>query len=169
MATTDASTTELAPTKFVVRSHLERKRSYPKTVGLMALIIGGMWYLDPMIQINVLWVLAGLAVGLVLLETAPLKRDVELRLTVCPLLGVQRTTCINKRRLVHHPLLPRASIQDCILTEHVGAFSVSTNVVFRVEEASSSKLIVPAFPNASLSFAQCHSLVKKIQRALNEV
>jgi hypothetical protein len=28
--------------------------------------------------------------------------------------------------------------------------------------------LVPVFPNAQLSFSQCHSFVQQIQRALNE-
>jgi hypothetical protein len=152
-----------APTKFIVQSHEDHKRSLPKTIIPIVVVLGYLWHFDPKIEKDPLWFLGGLAIGLILLETAPLRRDVELSLTICPV-GVQRTSRINKNRPVNHPLLPRESIQDCILTEHVGAFSVSSHLVFRVENSS----LASVFPNASLSFEQCHSLVKQIQRALDE-
>lgn len=165
METTSAMTSTLpnkTPTKFIVRSYEEHTRSLPKTILPILLIIGYLFGVDPTIEKDYLWVLGGLAIGLVVLETASSKSEVELSVTVCPL-GVQRTTRVNKR-VVLHPLLPRESVKDCIITEHVGAFSVSSHVVFRVEKSS----IVPAFPNAKMSFAQCQSFVKQIQQALDE-
>jgi hypothetical protein len=123
--------------------------------------------MDPKIQKDFLWITGGLAIGLVLVESAPLKRTVELRVTICPL-GVQRTSKINKDRLVHHPLLPRAAVIDCVVTEHVAAWAVSSHVVFRVVESSSSSSLIPAFPDAKMSFSQCHLLVQQMQQALKE-
>ena len=123
-------------------------------------------------------------------------RDVELSVTICPL-GIQRSTTTtttttttstynkNKNRqrtsVRHYPLLPIESVKDCILLEHVGGFSVTTHVMIRVKaiipnndaaaktkEISASEL-VSVFPDAKLTFDQCHDLVQQIQRALEEL
>lgn len=162
--------TPTAPTTFVVRSHEDHKRSYSKALLGIALILGYLTYMDPKIQKDFLWITGGLAIGLVLVESAPLKRTVELCVTICPL-GVQRTSKVNKDRPVHYPLLPRAAVIDCVVTEHVGAWAVSSHVVFRVAESPSSSSfssLIPAFPDAKMTFSQCHSLVQQMQRALKE-
>jgi len=77
-------------------------------------------------------------------------RDVEIIVTICPL-GIQRskktittTTAIesstmisnknaNIRTSVHYyPLLPLESVKDCIVLEHVGAFSLKSVAMVRV-------------------------------------
>ena len=160
--TPSRGTGQKGATKFSVQSHEEHNRNYQLLMTLVAVIIGCLWCIDPNVQHDVLWILGGLGVGLALLETAPVKRHVELSIDIGPL-GIQRTTKINARSTCH-PLLPRECVQDCIITEHVGAFGVSNHLVFRVE----SKLI-PVFPNAKLSFAQCQLLLKQVQVALQEV
>jgi hypothetical protein len=151
-----------APTTFVVRSR-EQKGRKPLVAIVAMLIIGGCSYsMDRNIQNGVVWFVGGICIALVVLATSPFKREVELAVVISPL-GVQRTSSINGNE-TYHPLLPRDSVQDCVLTEHVGAFSVSTQLVFRVKSSS----LVPVFPNAQLSFSQCHSFVQQIQRALNE-
>ena len=109
-------------------------------------------------------------------------RDVELSVTICPL-GIQRskttTTASNKRSTVVHyyPLLPLESVKDCILVEHVGAFSVTTHVMIRAttttqslkSKSESNEELVSFFPNVTLSFDRCHVLVQQIQRSLEKV
>lgn len=125
--------------------------------------------------------------GLVVLETAASHQTVEVSVRVTPL-GVQ----IINQRYHHHkapssndmnpktiktkfkppppnhkPFLPREMVQDCILVEHVGVFSVSTRLIFRLRSTSSS--VVSILPNSiKLSFAQCHDLAQQIQLALKE-
>jgi hypothetical protein len=152
---------ERIPVKFCVQSSEARQRDYLGLFALSAAIILLLCYIDPNIQNDLAWILGGLGMGVVLLETSPVKRNVELSVEVGPL-GVQRTTTINDR-IMHHPLLPKACIKDCIITEHVKTFSVSSNLVFRVESS-----LVPVFPDADLSFRQCEFLLKQIQRALRE-
>jgi hypothetical protein len=168
------SPTKLAPTRFVVRSNEEHKRSFPRTVLPLASIVGGLYFFDPNIQNEILWVLGGLVGGLVLFETAPWKREVVLSLSIGPL-GVQLSSRRNADRPKHSAFLPREAIQDCLLVEHVGAFSVSTHVVLRLHGSSSTSQqphkepqLIPAFPNAVMKFEQCQSLVKQIQQALKE-
>jgi hypothetical protein len=155
------ATIKCAPTKFLVQSSEERGRNYAVLLCLVLAIILALWHTDPDIENDLLWVLGGLGVGLALLETAPVKRNVELCVEMGPF-GIQRTAKVNDR-LSHHPLLPRACVKDCIITEHVKAFGVANHLVFRVESA-----LVPVFPNAKLSFSQCHSLLEQIQQALQE-
>ena len=103
----------------------------------------------------------------------------------------------KKVNVHHYPLLPIESVKDCILLEHVGGFSVTTHVMIRLlnnnntnessnslesttngevndtSEAETNKDAVSgqvaAFPDANLTFDQCHGLVKQIGRALEEV
>ena len=82
-------------------------------------------------------------------------------------------------------------MRDCILLEHVEAFSVTTHVMVRVVKPSPSPAtsddidteqksgesdvdnteseLVSLFPDAKLSFNRCHALVQKIRRALQEL
>jgi hypothetical protein len=173
-----SSQTTLAPTRFVVRSFEEHKRSLPRTVLPFVAIIGGLYGFDPNIQKEILWVLGGLVAGLVLFETASWKRELVLSLSIGPL-GVQRSSRRNADRPKHSPFLPREGIRDCLMIEHVGAFSVSTHVVFRLhagrtsttsqgEEKGTEPQLIPAFPDAVIKFEQCQSLVKQIQQGLKE-
>lgn len=136
-----------------------------------------------------LWITGGAVLALLVFETAQhagvgrASSKTELVVTVCPL-GVQRS--VNtittrsgsnadkmRRQQHHHPLLLTECIQDCIVLEHVGAFSVTTHVMFRVlckREARKNDIrLVPAFPNARLSFDQCLSLKNRIQASLQEI
>jgi hypothetical protein len=155
------TSTVTSPTKFLVHSLEERGRNYVVLLSLVLAIILPLWHIDPDIENDLLWVLGGLGVGFSLLETAPVQRNVELCVEMGPF-GIQRTTKVNDR-LSHHPLLPRACVKDCIIIEHVKAFGVANHLVFRVEST-----LVPVFPNAKLSFSQCHSLLKQIQQGLRE-
>jgi hypothetical protein len=69
-------------------------------------------------------------------------------------------------------------VKDCIILEHVGAFSVTTHVMIRAtittKSSSESKSefdvkLVSFFPDVTLSFDRCHELVQKIQRSLEEL
>lgn len=130
-------------------------------------------------------------------------REVDLSLIVYPV-GVQRckrTTVIynqdrNRQKVDehHYPLLPIESVKDCILLEHVGGFSVSTHVMIRLQNSTTSSSddkstgkekqrdgsesqetedavtgLVEAFPDANLTFDQCRGLVNQIRRALKAV
>jgi hypothetical protein len=154
-------TNERDHVKFCVQSSEVHRRDYLRLIPLAVTIILALWYIDPGIKNDLAWMLGGLAVGFVLIETAPMERCVEISVEVGPL-GVQRTSKINDQ-VTHHQLLPRACVKDCIITEHVKAFSVSSSLVFRLESS-----LVPVFPHAKLNFRQCESLLNQIQRALRE-
>jgi len=148
-------------------------------------------------------------------------RDVEIIVTICPL-GIQRskktittrTTIVsstvisnknaNIRTSVHYyQLLPLESVKDCIVLEHVGAFSLKSVAMVRVikktaqnnddvgsnnkddnattcssssstttteNKSKNTKLseLVSVFPDATLSFDQCHLFVTMINNVLND-
>lgn len=159
--TADTIICPLVPTKFVVESQQHRERHYTLLFGLLSAALGSLWFFDPHVEKDWVWVLGGLIIGLIVLETAPIHRTVQLSVDISPM-GIQQTTTIYDRT-TYHPLLPRSVVRDCILVEHVEAFGVSSHLVFRVDNA-----LVPAFPNARLSFSQCQSLLEKINGALKE-
>lgn len=156
-----SNTSQVTPTRFVVESLQEGSRKYRPLIVAVAAIVMALVCLDPQIERDHLWILGGLGVGLALLETAPYRRAVKLTIEIGPL-GIQRTSETNSR-VRCHPLIPRSQVRDCILTEHVQAFSVTTHLVFRVGEK-----LIPAFPKATLTFEQCHSMLQEIQQALRE-
>jgi hypothetical protein len=164
----------IIPTIYKVHSREFHGRSWSITIIFIGILIGGVLHVDPKIELEWPWLLAGAIFGLYFFETSSKWRDVELSVTICPL-GVQRsstTTLSAKHQKCHHqPFLPREYVQDCIVLEHVGAFSVSTHVIFRLVEkrGEDPSSFIPAFPNAVLTFDQCHSLTKQIQRALDEI
>ena len=100
-------------------------------------------------------------------------KSVEVSLEILPV-GVQRskTTTYNSHKAAsvhHYPLLPIESTKDCIILEHVGTFTVSTHVMLRLQKDSSCDNVsgmVAAFPDANLTFDQCHGLVDQINNAL---
>lgn len=124
--------------------------------------------------------------------------DVELSAIICPL-GIQRSRTTtttynhdsNRQKINEHyyPLVPIEAVKDCILLEHVGGFSVTTHVMIRlkanteskntVERTDSTKVpekkevaasgLLEMFPDANLTFVQCHGLVKQIGRALKDM
>mmetsp|Transcript_8123 Transcript_8123/g.17511 ORF Transcript_8123/g.17511 Transcript_8123/m.17511 type:complete len:241 (+) Transcript_8123:309-1031(+) len=126
-------------------------------------------------------------------------RDTELSVTFCPLgIQRCKTTTItsnnsknndnnqnqNRPRInvCNYPLVPMESVKDCILLEHVGGFSVATHVMIRVVAAKAGGRTTPssnsekaeselvsAFPDAILTFDQCHGLVHQMQRVLAEM
>lgn len=161
---------DVAKTVFKIHSHERHERSWKTTLIPVSILLGGLFRLDPTIEMDLLWFLAGAAIAVYLFETSTKERNVEVSLGICPL-GVQRTIRTHQNRMAtHHPLIPKESIRDCIVTEHVGAFSVSSHVMLRLRDAASDgPALIPAFPNVTLSFGQCHSLMKQIQRALEEV
>ena len=150
-----------APSKLVLNSREERGRNYALCISLSAALLLALFWVDPGVQHDPLWIVGGLLISLILIETAPVKRHVELCVEIGPL-GIQRTTKVNQR-LENHPLLPRACVRDCIITEHVQTFRVTNHLVFRVEST-----LVPVFPNANLTFSQCQSMLQQIQRVLRE-
>lgn len=165
--TASNSVARKAASKFVVQSHEERGRHYMLCFCLATIIILALCWIDPGVKNDPLWIVGGLLIGLVLIETAPVKRHVELCVEVGPL-GIQRTTKVNQR-MTHHPLLPRACVQDCIITEHIQTFGVASHLVFRMMMMESNNTsLVPVFPNAKLTFSQCQSMLEQIQRAMRE-
>ncbi len=100
----------------------------------------------------------------------------EVSLEILPL-GVQRskTTTYNSHKAAsvhYYPLLSIESVKDCIILEHVGTFTVSTHVMLRLQKDSSCDNVsgmLAAFPDANLTFDQCHGLVNQINDALEEV
>ena len=197
-----------APTTYKIHSREHYKRSYYWSLALgvvpiIAVVIGSqnslssllsLWTTTFPINPTIIYVGIFAATGLIiyyayyLLTTfySQQTRDVELSVTVCPL-GIQRsskttTTASNKRSTVVHyyPLLPLESVKDCILVEHVGAFSVTTHVMIRAtttttttqsskSKSESNEELVSFFPNVTLSFDRCHVLVQQIQRSLEKV
>lgn len=155
------STTTRVTSKFVLHSREERKRNHMLCLTLSVVIVLALYWVDPNVQRDSIWIVGGLLISLVLIETAPFKRHVELSVEIGPL-GIQTTTKVNSR-LTYHPMLPRACVRDCIITEHVQTFGVASHLVFRVEST-----LVPVFPGAKLPFKQCHSICQQIQRALVE-
>ena len=97
----------------------------------------------------------------------------------------------KKVRVHHYPLLPIEAIESCFLLEHVGAFSVTTHVMIRMaadisedsnpfevsssstvnetEKVNNKSKLVSAFPDAKLTFIECHDLAIQIRKALEEV
>ena len=196
-----------APITYKIHSREHYKRSYYWSLALgvvpiIAVVIGSQNSLSSLLSLwtttfstNPIIIYVGIfaATGLIiyyayyLLTTfySQQTRDVELSVTVCPL-GIQRsskttTTASNKRSTVVHyyPLLPLESVKDCILVEHVGAFSVTTHVMIRAttttttqsskSKSESNEELVSFFPNVTLSFDRCHVLVQQIQRSLEKV
>ena len=169
------SNQNITPTTYKVHSKEYHQHSWSITIIFIAILISWVFHIDPKIELEWPWLLAGAIFGLYLFETSSKQqRDVELAIKICPL-GVQRssTTTIQsaKHQKCHHqPFIPREYIQDCIVLEHVGAFSVTSHVMFRLVEkiGEDPSSLIPAFPNAILTFDQCHSLTKQIQSALDE-
>ena len=195
-----------APITYKIHSREHYKRSYYWSLALgvvpiIAVVIGSQNSLSSLLSLwtttfstNPIIIYVGIfaATGLIiyyayyLLTTfySQQTRDVELSVTVCPL-GIQRsskttTTASNKRSTVVHyyPLLPLESVKDCILVEHVGAFSVTTHVMIRAtttttqsskSKSESNEELVSFFPNVTLSFDRCHVLIQQIQRSLEKV
>jgi hypothetical protein len=193
-----------APITYKIHSREHYKRSYYWSLALgvvpiIAVVIGSQNSLSSLLSLwtttfstNPIIIYVGIfaATGLIiyyayyLLTTfySQQTRDVELSVTICPL-GIQRskttTTARNKRTVVHYyPLLPLESVKDCILVEHVGAFSVTTHVMIRAtttttksskSKSESNDELVSFFPNVTLSFDRCHVLVQQIQRSLEKV
>ena len=193
-----------APITYKIHSREHYKRSYYWSLALgvvpiIAVVIGSqnsllsllsLWTMKFPIYLIMIYVGIFAATGLIiyyayyLLTTfySQQTRDVELSVTICPL-GIQRskttTTASNKRSTVVHyyPLLPLESVKDCILVEHVGAFSVTTHVMIRAttttqsskSKSESNEELVSFFPNVTLSFDRCHVLVQQIQRSLEKV
>jgi hypothetical protein len=190
-----------APTTYKIhyREHYKRSYYWSLTLGvvpIIAVVIGSQNNLSSqsslwttMFPTNPIIIYVGIftAAGLILyyayylLTTTSYSqqtRDVELSVTICPL-GIQRskttTTTGDKRSTVVHyyPLLPLESVKDCMLVEHVGAFSVTTHVMIRATTKSSKSEsngeLVSFFPDVTLSFDRCHALVQQIQRSLEKV
>lgn len=153
------------PTKFTVCSHEQKETKGFIRISGLVLVIAILYYIDPFVRTKILWFVGGLAIVFLMLDTSSYHREIRTSVSVYPI-GVQRTTQINSKQ-VDYPLLPRESIQDCILIEHIGVWSVSTQLVFRLKSSSKSALI-PVFPNSKLSFSQCQTLANQIQTALNE-
>jgi hypothetical protein len=128
-----------------------------------------------LLQQRWLWIVGGATLALVVFENThqhPHLSKTELLVKICPL-GVQRL--LRRYDINHHlPLLLTECIQDCILLENVGAFAVTSHVMFRIRRKSmynnqETIQLVPAFPHACLSFNQCHTLKNQIQASLEGI
>ena len=186
---TGTTTHTPTPTTFVIRSHKSRE-ARPFLAIFIILGLGlYLLYADWNIQNDLLWFGGGLLMGFVVLETAASHQTEEVSVRITPL-GVQMVhqryhhhaaPSADPMEIIpkmakskfkqpppkHQPFLPREAVQDCILVEHVGVFSVSTGLIFRLR--SSSRPIVSILPDSiPLSFSQCQELAEQIQRAMKE-
>ncbi|CAJ1952292.1 unnamed protein product [Cylindrotheca closterium] len=187
--TSTSQTTTRNATTFVIRSHKNRPA---RPFLAIALILGLGAYLlwaDWNIQNDLLWFGGGLLMGLVVLETAASFQTEEVSVRITPL-GVQiihqryhhrkapssddmnpgKHSKFKQPPPKHEPFLPREVVQDCILVEHVGVFSVATRLIVRLSSTcSDSNNIVSILPDSiKLSFAQCHDLAQQIQLAIKK-
>ena len=145
------------------------------------IIVGLLYRYDSNISNEILWIGCGIICGIWLLETSPYKREIILTLSISRL-GIQRSTTSNGDSIKYEPLIPREAIHDCILLEHIETFSVETHIVFRLKQQQQQKQnttsstdnnhqpLIPilAFPNTTMKFRQCQSLLSQIQQALKE-
>ena len=188
--TSTSQTTTKTATTFVIRSHKNRQARPFLAIALILGLGSYLLWVDWNIQNDLLWFGGGLLMGLVVLETAASFQTQEVSVRITPL-GVQIVHQRYHHRVApttndmnhpeaeiikskfkqpppkHEPFLPRDVVQDCILVEHVGVFSVSTRLIFRLTSSTAS--IVSILPDSiKLSFAQCHDLSQQIQLALKE-
>lgn len=190
--------TAVVTTVYTIRSRESRESSWWWPISIITLLGVAMnsFGTDIFATIDPYWtdqidvaILSSIAVALLgiilahrLFFAKPTTKTIDLTLQILPL-GVQRSRTITHdnsqtTNTHHYPLLPIGSIKDCILLEHVGAFSVSTHVMLRLQNSNNysmkptknaAKGMVAAFPDVTLTFDQCHSLVEQITRALEQV
>jgi hypothetical protein len=131
-------------------------------------IMAGLYQFDPSIDNEIAWLIGGVVIGLVIFETAKAIPEREVSVTIYPL-GIQLLSPTGKTQFI-----PRGSIQDCIVLEHVQAFQVTSHVVLRVssqkqkqqQQQQEDLQIIQAFPGAQLSFSQCLALNAELERAM---
>ena len=150
---------EKVPTRFIVSSTKEHPRNLPLAAFLVTIIVCSLSALDPKIEKDWYWILGGLLIGLILLETAYWKRQAEWRIDITPL-GLQRTRFLNGVSQ-QDPFIPRPALKDFVVLEHIEVFAVSTHILMRLKNGS----VQPVFPNAKMSFARCHALKEQLQAA----
>jgi hypothetical protein len=188
------------PNEFVVRSRLYQRRSMAKTLLPVTAVLFGLVVLDSDFHHWGWWLLGSFLLALIVIATGPQKEQVEVVVTIYPLLGIVQLATWNNDRLrqggggAAPRVLPLEQIHDCIVQEYVGAFQVTTHVVFRLAEeeekqqqqqtcpkgssttdpttltttiTTSTTRLEPAFPGMELSFAQCWAMKNQIQRALD--
>ena len=133
-----------------------RRHSWPVILIPIISILGLVFYFDPYIRKDSLWILAGMMIALygfeIIQSFSRTERTTELLLTISPL-GLQRcrrrvTTTIpsgsettdpkkkkqkQKIRMDYEPFLPIENVHDCILVEHIETFQVSTHVMIRLD------------------------------------
>ena len=132
-----ATTTTITSTsqEFIIRTKYEEyRRSVYKTWMPIWTVVLCLLYVDIEFY-HVYWWLVGLIIIVViLLETSPIKDTVEVVVTVYPLLNIiQLSTWKNDRPVGGNPtVVPIDTILDCIVHEYVGAFQVTTHVMFRL-------------------------------------
>ncbi|KAG7356120.1 hypothetical protein IV203_000806 [Nitzschia inconspicua] len=176
----NGGTGTILPQTFKVVGKLEEKRGTWKLFVIPTVLAISIAVLlstvDDMeiLQNHWFWICSGAVVALIVFETIQHSSRTgysELVVIICPL-GIQRITLRGERQQHNHPLLLTECIHDCILLEHVGAFSVSTHVMFRILKRKndiSSMHLVPAFPNAHLTFDQCLTLKDQLQMSIEEI
>lgn len=143
-----------------------------KTVLPVVCIVGFLLYVDLNVTSYLLWAIGAILIFVVVLETSQPKHSGPQSIWFTPL-GVQLSHGKSVKKKI---FLPRGSIHDCILIEHVGAFSVSNHLVFRVKKFSESNNsnnhdnppfeLVPVWDNMYLSFRMCLELKDEINRSL---
>ena len=148
------------------------------------------------------WVIGLFIILLIILETGPQSEQIiEVVVTIYPLLNIiQLSTWRNGNPMIgkggngnHTTILPIDIIQDCIIHEYIGAFNITTHVMFRIntntgntansntnstnsnvlshKTPKSTTKLVQAFPGITtqLSFQQCYEMKNQIQTALEKV
>ena len=197
LSTIDRNNHGSSKVEFVVRSHYEQGRTLWGMMPILV-VLGLLIVLDPGFHRISWWLIGSLFVAVYLLETGPEKEDVEVVVTFYPLLGIlQLATWRNHRLMTTSPqAIPIETIQDCIVQEYVGAFKVTTHVVFRLRstktttkthvknqnnsstvattasaaienETTTIAKLVAAFPGVELTFEQCLQMKNKIQSFLD--
>jgi hypothetical protein len=185
------------PNEFVVRSRLYQRRSMAKTLLPVTAVLIGLVLLDSDFHHWGWWLLGSFLLALIVIATGPQKEQVEVVVTIYPLLGIVQLATWKNDRLrqgggAAPRVLPLEQIHDCIVQEYVGAFQVTTHVVFRLAEGEEKQQqqtcpkgrtttdpttlttttitttrLEPAFPGMELSFAQCWAMKNQIHRALD--
>ena len=168
--------------EFVVRSRLYQKRSVVKTLLLLTAVLTALIVLDSGFRHWRWWLVGSFLLVLIVIETGPRKEQVEVVVTIHPLLGIVQLATWNNDRLQGGPprVVPLELIQDVIVQEYVGAFKVTSHVVFRLGEKggmqqngstttdpTTTTRLEHAFPGMELSFAQCLAMKNHIQTALH--
>ena len=165
--------------KITIHRFRKRKaRSVPWTVTPVLLILIMLFFFDPNVEWTIVWILGGILITLVILETGPSEEQIETSVTKYPVGVVQLSQRLLRRNgstaLRNIPkLIPLSCVESILNLEHVEAFSVSNHVLFRLKVDDDGytyhheqQELVPVFPGLQLSFAQCQYLKEALDESL---